>query len=119
MVIFKNFFGTSQQSEIMTTALDLATTAAGFASNTDDIAPLLREIQMISDQLPPGALLTPEDEESLFEVYLKLEHYLITADPIRKFNKMELRDKASRGLRARLEAYEKSQVMPGKQIVNA
>lgn len=119
MVVFKNFFGTSQQSEIMTTAFDLAKTAAGFASNTDDIAPLLHEIQMISEQLSPGALLTAEDEDSLFEVYLKLEQYLTTADPIRKFNKMELRGKASRGLRARLEAYEKNQVMSGKQPVNA
>jgi hypothetical protein len=116
MVIFKNLFGGSQQSEIMTTALDLATTAASFASNTRDIEPLLHEIQVISHQLPPGALLTSEEEQSIFAIYLKLEHYLITSDPIRKFDKEELRNKASRGLRARLEAYE-NQAAPKRQTV--
>ena len=117
MVVFKNFFGTSQESEIMTTALDLATTAASFASNTNDIEPLLREIKLISNQLPPGALITQEQEETIFDIYLKLEHYLTTADPIRKFNKNELRNKASRGLRARLEAYE-HQSVPKRQPVS-
>jgi hypothetical protein len=108
MVVFKNFFGTSRQSEIMTTALDLAMTAAGLASNQSDIEPQLHQIQEISAQ--PGTLLSHEDEATLFDIYLKIEHYLTTADPLRTFNKSELRDKASRGLRARLEAYENQAV---------
>lgn len=116
MVIFKNFFGSSQQAEIMTTALDLATTAAGFASNTADIAPLLREIKMIAAQQAPGALLSVEDEEAIFDIYLKLEHYLMTADPLRRFNKTELRSKASRGLRLRLEAYENRSIPTGQTV---
>lgn len=104
MVIFKNF-NSLQQSEIMTTALDLAKTAAGFASNQNDIEPLLYEIKQISSR--PDALLRPEDEATLFNIYLQIEQYLITADPIRTFNKEELRGKASRGLRARLEDYER------------
>lgn len=119
MVIFKNFFGTSEQSEIMTTALDLARAAAGFASNKSDIDPLLHELSMISSQASPGALIAPEDEEAVFDIYLKLEHYLMTSDPLRAFDKNQLRNKASKGLRTRLEAYEKSQVLPKKQTVNA
>ena len=116
MVVFKNFFGSSQQSEIMTTALDLANAAAGFASNPTEIEPLIHEIQTISAQ--PGTMLSAEDEASLFAVYLKIERYLTTADPIRKFDKAELRAKASRGLRTRLEAYE-SQITASKQTVMA
>lgn len=104
MVVFKNFFGTSRQSEIMTTALDLATTAAGLASNQSDIEPQLHQIQEISAQ--PSTLLSPEDEATLFDIYLKIEHYLVTADPLRTFDKAELRNKTSKGLRTRLEAYE-------------
>lgn len=106
MVIFKNLIVGSQQAEIMTTALDLAKTAATFASDTKAIEPLLREIRAISSSLRPDGLLTPEEENSIFDIYFKLEHYLTTADPIRKFNREDLRNKASRGLRVRLEAYE-------------
>jgi hypothetical protein len=105
MVVFKNFFG-SGQPEIMTTALDLAKTAAGFASNPDDIAPLLRDIKEITSE-SGRSLLSIENEAALFDIYLKIEHYLMTSDPIRAFNKEELRNKASRGLRARLEEYER------------
>ena len=106
MVIFKNF-GSKQQTEIMTTALDLARTASGFASNQHDIEPLLHKIKQISSQPSSGALLSSEDEATLFSIYLQIEKYLMTADPIRTFNKEELRGKASRGLRARLEDYER------------
>jgi hypothetical protein len=106
MVVFKSFFGTSNQSEIMTSALDLATSAAGYASNTSEIESLIHETKLISSQISSAGLLTAEDEEALFDIYLKLERYLATADPIRKFDKAELRSKASKGLRSRLEAYE-------------
>lgn len=105
MVIFKNF--SRQQSEIMTTALDLAKTASGFASNQRNIEPLLHKIKQISSQPSSGALLSTEDEAALFNIYLQIEKYLMTADPIRTFDKEELRNKASRGLRARLEDYER------------
>lgn len=118
MVIFKNF-SSQQQSEIMTTALDLAKTAAGFASNQSTIEPLLYKIKQISNQPSSSALLSPENEATLFSIYLQIEQYLMTADPIRTFNKQELRGKASRGLRARLEDYERRMtVVPQKQVVN-
>lgn len=114
MVVFKNFFGTPGQSEIMTTALDLATTAASLASNPADIEPLINQIDLISSR--SDAMLSAKDEALLFDIYLKIERYLLTSDPIRKFNKEELRAKASRGLHARLEAYE--QTVLKKQLVN-
>lgn len=107
MVIFKNFTS-QQQSEIMTTALDLANTAAGFASNQSDIEPLLYRIKQISSQPSSTMLLTSENEAALFNIYLQIEKYLMTSDPIRTFSKEELRKKASRGLRARLEDYERN-----------
>ena len=107
MVIFKSFFGGPAPTEIMTNALDLVITVAGLVSNQTAIAPLLERVHAIAAQLPPGALLANEDEATLFDIYLQLEKYLMTSDPIRTFNKQELRAKASRGLLARLETYEK------------
>jgi len=106
MVIFKNL-ASPQQGEIMTTALDLANTAASFASNQNDIEPFLYQIKQASSLPSSGALLSPENEAMLFDIYLQIEKYLMTSDPIRTFNKEELRNKASRGLRARLEEYER------------
>lgn len=105
MVVFKNLMS-RQQSEIMTNALDLAKTAAGFASNQTVIEPLIAETKQISNQSYFGSQLSKTDEEELFNIYLQIEKYLMTADPIRTFNKEELRSKASVGLRTRLENYE-------------
>ena len=106
MVIFKNTVSGSQHSEIMTTALDLVKTAATFASDTKAIEPLLYQMQTISNRLRSGGLLTPDEENSIFDIYFKLEHYLTSEDPIRTFNKEEIRSKASMSLRLRLEVYE-------------
>jgi len=105
MVVFKNLIS-GRQSEIMTNALDLAKTAAGFASNQTAIEPLVAQTKQISNQSYFGSQLSQADEEELFNIYLKIEKYLMTADPIRTFNKDELRSKASVGLRTRLEDYE-------------
>jgi hypothetical protein len=106
MVVFKNLMS-GRQSEIMTNALDLVKTAAGFASNQSAIEPLIAETKQISNQSYFGSQLSHTDEEALFNIYLQIEKYLMTADPIRAFNKEELRSKASVGLRARLEDYER------------
>lgn len=115
MVVFKNFFGTSHESEIMTTALDLAKAAAGLASNPSDIDALIHDIQQISSK--PQALLSQKDEETLFDIYLQIEHYLMTSDPLRKFDKAELRSKASQGLHMRLEAYENRALSKGQMAM--
>lgn len=103
----------------MTSALDLANTAAGFVSNQNEIESQLYAIKQISAQLPASALLSPRDEATLFGIYLQIEKYLTTRDPIRTFNKEELRSKASRGLRARLEAYESQATPINKQVAHA
>jgi hypothetical protein len=113
MVVFKNLMS-RQQSEIMTNALDLAKTAAGFVSNQNAIEPLTYQMKQISSQPTFGALLTHGDEDALFNIYLQIERYLTTSDPIRTFNKQELRNKASIGLRARLEDYERHAIAPSK-----
>jgi len=113
MVVFKNLMS-RQQSEIMTNALDLAKTAAGFVSNQSAIEPLLYEMKQISNQPSFGTILTRSDEDALFRIYLQIEQYLMTSDPIRTFNKEELRNKASIGLRTRLEEYERHAMAPSK-----
>jgi hypothetical protein len=117
MVIFKNFFNSQAQSEIMTTALDLAKTAAGFVSNQSAIESPLHRLDQIASQLSSSSLISSADEAALFDIYLQIEHYLLTADPVRTFNRDELRNKASRGLRTRLEAYEQQAAPSSKNLV--
>jgi hypothetical protein len=116
MVVFKSLMS-GRQSEIMTNALDLAKTAAGFASNQTAIEPLIAKTKQISNQSYFGSQLSHADEEALFGIYLQIEKYLMTADPIRAFNKDELRNKASVGLRARLENYEHHLAPLASQLV--
>jgi hypothetical protein len=106
VAIFRSFFGGGQVTEVITSALDLVTTVAGLASNPKKIDPLLDKVRAISAQLAPGGLVSEKEESSLFDVYLEIERYLMTSDPIRIFSQQELRGKASKGLLARLEVYE-------------
>ena len=106
MVIVRNHSKGSQQSEIMTTASDLVTTAAAYASDTNAVKYLLDQVKVLSTNPSYNSLLIPEEENLIFDIYFKLEHYLISVDPIRNFNKEDLRNKASKSLRSRLEAYE-------------
>lgn len=106
MVIFRNLPGKSPQAEIITTALDLTRVAASYVSDTHAIEPLLHQLQAIAHNTRPDGLLSSEEENSIFDIYFKIEQFLTTTDPIRKFKKEDLRSKASQGLRARLEAYE-------------
>ncbi|HSE61806.1 MAG TPA: hypothetical protein VLA88_05950 [Candidatus Saccharimonadales bacterium] len=47
----------------------------------------------MSSQLKPGESLSPEQEKQLALVYLQLEQYLMTKEPLREFKQEELRQK--------------------------
>ncbi len=106
MVIVRSNLGGSQQSEIMTSAIDLVATAATYASDTHAVQPMLDQAKAISNNTNINRQFVAEEENLIFDIYFKLEHYLTSVDPIRNFNKEDLRNKASMSLRARLETYE-------------
>lgn len=87
-----NFFGKSRQvaAKPNATSVDIVSYAASLASKTEDIAHEIDTISMISSR-GDAAQLTPQDTTTLKETYLHIEDYLVTHEPVRKFDRGTLR----------------------------
>lgn len=88
------------------TVIDMVIYAAGLASNSQDIDPLLDKLRSITAQLPPGEQPSSEQSRSLLGVYLKLEQYLLTGEAIRNYTRKEIRSQLDPALQKRIIAYE-------------
>lgn len=107
MSLFGSLFGTTQKtSEDVKTVLDMVTYVAGLASNRQMVDPLLDPVRSITANLTPGQMPSPDDTKTLLGIYLKIEAYLITKEPIRAFTKEELRNHLTPQLRDQITAYE-------------
>lgn len=108
MSLFSSLFKSSPSptKRAVETPLDLATYAGSLASNPADIDPILDRVRKITTIHSVGSDLSPEDESALLEVYLDLEKYLMTNDPIRTFTKEELRGRLSPNLSMKLTNHE-------------
>ncbi len=78
-------------SGTITTILGMVQYAAGLASNPADIAPLLAQIHAITDKIPAGEAPGLADNQRLVLIYLEIETYLVTREPIRTYTREELR----------------------------
>ncbi|HSD56309.1 MAG TPA: hypothetical protein VLA92_04100, partial [Candidatus Saccharimonadales bacterium] len=108
MSFLKSFFGGDSQSSLTgsKTVLDMVTSTAALASNTLEIDPMLDSVRSITSRNVPGQALSASDEDTLLGVYLRLEAYLTTKEPIRTFTKEELRARLAPELLQRLSLYE-------------
>jgi hypothetical protein len=77
------------------TSIDVVTYVGGLASNFQAIDPILDVVREISARQQPGESLSPQDEAALEQVYIKLEHYLVTTESLRKFTQQSLRQKVT------------------------
>lgn len=107
MSFFGSLFGskTSSQAEI-SSAIDMTTHAASLASNPNDIDLLIDRVRNITSKLQPGQTLSEADNQELIDIYLRLETYLTTKEPIRNFSKEDLRAKLSPELRKQVAYHE-------------
>ena len=107
MSLFGNFFGKASQTSLSDakTVLDMVTNTAGLASNSHDIDPILDDVRSVTSRLSPGEPPSAADNQQLIGVYLRLEEYLITSEPLRPFTKDELRKRLSDDLRRQVETY--------------
>jgi hypothetical protein len=78
-------------SQLPATSLDIVVLTAGMVSNTAAIDPILERMRILTAQLTPGQTLSPSDEQELRQIYLDIEHYLVTKEPLRSFTQDELR----------------------------
>jgi hypothetical protein len=65
---------------------------AGLVSNPSAIDPLLDDLRRITTRIKDGNLSASEQKQ-LTTTYLNIEEYLINKEPLRSFNKEELRNK--------------------------
>lgn len=82
--------------------LDIVTYAAQLASNPVDIDAILDKVRALTATHEPGTKLSATDEATLVTVYLQIEKYLTTKDPLRAFAKDSLREMLPEGFRSRL-----------------
>lgn len=109
MSLFGSLFKSNDSplsTEEISSPLDLVTYAGSLASNPPDIDPLLDPVRKITATHPLESGLSPADETELLKVYLELEVYLTSRDPIRTFTKEELRGRLSDSLSSKLATYE-------------
>jgi hypothetical protein len=78
------------------------TYAASLASHPLDIDFILDDLRLVTSNLERDQALSPDDKRRLINVYLKVELFLIYHDPLRNFNRDEIRSKFSPGLQAEL-----------------
>jgi hypothetical protein len=115
MSLFSRLFSSQQESEQITTVLDMVNYAAGLASNPDDIDRVLDEVRTITAELGPGQQLTSKEVERLLGVYKQLEEYLTHREPIRTYDQTTLRARLDSSLRQQLEAYEANTKLTNKR----
>jgi hypothetical protein len=86
----KNLLGGPQRGNI-STILDMVIYAAGLVSDPRQIDPLLDKVRGLTSSLKPGQELARDQEALLVGVYLELEDYLVTKEPVRSFSREVLR----------------------------
>lgn len=87
--------------------VDMVTYAAGLASNSSDIDPMLDKLRAVTVKLRPGETPSGADTKTLVQTYLEIEHYLLTKEAVRNFSRDEIRRQIDPKLRALFAQYER------------
>lgn len=108
--ILRFLFHSSEQIEEAgpKTVIDMVTHAAGLASDEPEIDLLLDNVRAVTARLKPGQNPSPAETEMLVGIYLEIERYLVTKEPLRKFTTKELRAQLSPELRKLVASYKRS-----------
>jgi hypothetical protein len=73
------------------TFTDAVTYAASLVSTPAAVDSTLDRVRVITSNMKPGVALTPEEKSVLVSVYLEIEKYLVTTEPLRKLTSERLR----------------------------
>ena len=106
MSLFSSIFHDTETKQEVQDVLDLVTYTASLASNPKEVDDLIDQVRKITATQAEDSSLTPKEEATLLEVYLKLERYLTTRDPIRNYTRDELRSRIKPELLTKLSQQE-------------
>jgi len=73
------------------TSIDIVVYAAGMASNLEAINPILDRMRHLTASLAPNQDLSKGEQAELRSIYLDLETYLVTKEPLRTFTRETIR----------------------------
>lgn len=105
--VARNFFGKPlkpRSQEEAVNSIDIVVYAAGLASKPTDLDALLDGVRAITSRLKSGMPLTDQDEQTLLNIYLKVEEYLLTKESLRVFTRDSLRQDIAQKLRLSADA---------------
>lgn len=103
MSLLGSLFSSRQKPVVIQTPLELVTYSAELASNQEAIGSILDAIRLITVNLGPGQQPSPEQNRQLLDIYLQLEQYLTTKEPLRTFTPEGLRRRLAEPLRNQLK----------------
>jgi len=86
------------------TFTDAVTYAASLVSKPAAVDAILDRVRVITSNMKPGVSLTPEEKSVLVSVYLEIERYLVTTEPLRKLTSEQLRSHLTYDFKQALKA---------------
>ncbi|HRJ06492.1 MAG TPA: hypothetical protein PK096_02270 [Candidatus Saccharibacteria bacterium] len=106
MSLFGSLFHDTESKQEVKNVLDLVTYTASLASNPTEVDSLIDQVRKVTATHAAQNTLSPAEEATLIHVYLGLERYLTTRDPIRTYTKDELRGRLNPDLLTKLTQQE-------------
>ncbi len=107
MGLFSSLFAkTTEAPAKANTMLDAIAYLAGLASNPQAIDPALDKVRTITATLQPGQPPSGQQLQVLLGVYLEIEHYLTTKEPLRTYTKEVLRNHLDTTIQQQLTSFE-------------
>lgn len=90
-IAFKTSSATSAPFLNTKNYVDVITSLVGLTHNSQAIDKVLDKVRAITAKSPDLMKISKDDKEILLGVYVRIENFLITSDPLRKFTKAEIR----------------------------
>lgn len=88
--------------------IDIVLYVAGLSSDQRGIDQALDTVRQLTASMQSTSELRPEDEPQLIRTYLKIEDYLVTQEPLRRFIRQDIRARLPYEFQQKLVAYEAS-----------
>jgi len=101
------------------TFTDAVTYAASLVSTPAAIDLTLDKMRVITSNMKAGVQLTAEEKSTLVDVYLEIENYLVTTEPLRKLTRDQLRSHLTYDFQQALKAKGGSKANPSPLVEDA
>lgn len=92
-ISFRRISRTLKELPVDASTLEVITYVAQLSSNPVVLDTLLDKVRQITALKKPGAKLSQSEENTLRDIYLEIEKYLVTKEPLRKISREELRSR--------------------------